>query len=77
MSKIKFTDLGCDMVMMDVTVGKEYEVTRFLNEGDITHTGCEVPADMSGAEFIDDVGDFVAFAFGFSGAKHEIFTDVH
>lgn len=77
MSKIKFTDLGYNIVLMDVTVGKEYEITRFLNEGDITHSGCEVPANMPGVEFLDDAGDFVAFAFGFAGTKHHIFTEVH
>lgn len=74
MTKIKFTDLGYNMALMDVTVGKEYEVTRFLNEGDVTHTGMVVPAGMPGAEFCDDVGDFVAFAFGRAGAEHEIIT---
>lgn len=77
MTKIKFTDLGYNIILMDVTVGKEYEVIRFLNEGDITHTGYEVPANMPGVEFLDDVGDFVAFAFGFAGTKHQIMTEVH
>jgi len=74
-SKIKFLQYGHNMALVDVTLDKEYEVVRFLNEGDTTKRGAYVRAGLEGVEFIDDVGDVVSYVFNYLSSKYEIITD--
>lgn len=76
MTKIVITDRGFSFALMDVTVGKEYEVLRFLKPGDVTSDGMAVvPAGVEGVEFIDDAGDTVAHKLGSHGSEYKLIED--
>ncbi len=73
MTKIVITKVGLNLALMDVTIGKEYEVERFLKPGDVTSDGIAVvPSGVEGVEFTDDVGDTVTYGLGFRGSEYKL-----
>lgn len=73
MTKIVITKVGLNLALMDVTVGKEYEVERSLKPGDVTSDGLGVvPKGVQGVEFTDDVGDTVAYKLGSHGSEYKL-----